>query len=76
MSTSFPTAAFERTGASAALPAPTRFECGICWKVYDPAEGDAVGQIAAGTPFADLPAAWTCPACEAPRSKFMPLPEP
>jgi rubredoxin len=50
-----------------------RFECGICWQVYDPAEGDAYWQIPPGTPFADLPAHWTCPNCEAGRHKFMKL---
>jgi rubredoxin len=46
-------------------------ECGICWQVYDPAEGDPVWQIPPGTPFSALPAHWSCPNCDAPRSKFM-----
>ncbi len=66
--------AFERFSAvEAAVAAGTRFECGICWTVYDPTQGDAVWQVPAGTPFADLPAHWTCPTCDAPRAKFMPL---
>ncbi|MBT1515863.1 rubredoxin [Bradyrhizobium sp. SRL28] len=48
-----------------------RMECGICWIVYDPAEGDEATQIAAGTPFAGLPENWRCPNCDAPKSKFM-----
>lgn len=48
-----------------------RLECGICWHVYDPVEGDAVWQIAPGTPFAALPEHWSCPQCDAPRHKFM-----
>ena len=48
-----------------------RLECGICWWVYDPAMGDPVGQIPPGTHFAQLPAHWCCPECEAPRHKFM-----
>ena len=28
-------------------------ECRICWHVYDPEQGDELGQIAAGTPFAE-----------------------
>jgi rubredoxin len=48
-----------------------RMECGICWHVYDPAEGDSVWQIPAGTPFAQLPADWRCPNCDADPSKFM-----
>ncbi len=54
-----------------AAPPEARFECGVCWSVYDPAEGDPVWQIAPGTPFADLPEHWTCPNCDAPRHKFM-----
>jgi rubredoxin len=46
-------------------------ECGICWSVYDPALGDPVAQIPPGTPFAALPADWTCPNCDAARAKFM-----
>ncbi|NMG65207.1 rubredoxin [Azoarcus indigens] len=48
-----------------------RLECGICWWIYDPAEGDALAQVVPGTPFAALPAHWTCPNCDAPREKFM-----
>jgi rubredoxin len=52
----------------------TRFECKICWLVYDPAEGDpAVWQIPPGTPFADLPAHWTCPNCSATKDQFLVL---
>jgi rubredoxin len=50
-----------------------RRECGVCWHVYDPAEGDRVWQIAPGTPFAELPAHWTCPHCAAEQSKFLVL---
>ncbi|HXY59304.1 MAG TPA: rubredoxin [Methylocystis sp.] len=57
-------AAFE---PSAAL----RLECGVCWRVYDPAEGDPVWQIEPGTPFAELPDDWRCPVCDAPREKFL-----
>ena len=57
------------------VPAATKFECGICWTVYDPAAGDAVWQIPPGTAFAALPAHWACPNCDAPRNKFMALNE-
>jgi rubredoxin len=50
-----------------------RMECGICWHVYDPAEGDPVWQIAPGTAFSALPADWQCPNCDAPQEKFMRL---
>ena len=53
----------------------TRRECGICWSVYDPSEGDAVAQIPPGTPFEALPDSWCCPHCEAPKHKFMVLAE-
>lgn len=51
----------------------TRFECGVCWHVYDPAEGDPVWQVPAGTAFADLPEAWCCPNCDGPKTKFLRL---
>jgi rubredoxin len=51
-----------------------RRECKICWQVYDPAEGDpVVWQIPPGTPFADLPAHWTCPNCSATKDQFLVL---
>ncbi|MEI8259126.1 MAG: rubredoxin [Deltaproteobacteria bacterium] len=50
---------------------PGSYECGVCWSVYDPAEGDLDAGVRAGTPFEELPAHWVCPHCEAPRSRFM-----
>lgn len=50
-----------------------RFECGVCWQVYDPALGDAVAQVPPGTPFAALPEDWCCPGCEAPKARFLAL---
>lgn len=50
-----------------------RLECRICWYVYDPASGDEVEQIPAGTAFADLPDFWRCPQCDAESDKFLPL---
>ncbi len=75
MTALFPAGAFERTGTHSDVAPGTRFECGICWQVYDPGEGDALGQVPAGTPFAALPERWCCPGCEAPRHKFMPIAE-
>ena len=63
--------AFENFGVRQDVADVTRLECGICWTVYDPADGDAVAQIAPGTPFAALPEEWHCPNCDAPKSKFM-----
>ncbi len=46
-------------------------ECKICWYVYDPAKGDKVWQVAAGTPFSQLPDYWRCPECDGERDQFM-----
>ncbi|QEQ97189.1 rubredoxin [Neptunomonas concharum] len=46
-------------------------ECKICWYVYDPAKGDEVWQVAAGTPFSQLPDYWRCPECDGERDQFM-----
>jgi len=46
-------------------------ECGVCWQVYDPAEGDEYWQIPPGTAFKALPEHWTCPGCAAPKGQFM-----
>lgn len=48
-----------------------RLECKICWTVYDPGLGDPERHIPAGTPFAGLPAHWTCPTCDAPKTNFL-----
>jgi rubredoxin len=53
--------------------AAARYECGICWAVYDPAMGDEFWQVRPGTAFAALPAHWCCPNCDAPPGKFMRL---
>jgi rubredoxin len=63
---------FESFGQTSAAP-EDRMECGVCWSVYDPAEGDPVWQIPPGTPFAALPDDWRCPNCDAPRARFMRL---
>jgi len=56
-----------------AAAATGRRECKICWYVYDPAAGDPVWQVAPGTPFAALPAHWTCPNCSATLDQFLVL---
>ncbi|MGD9029333.1 MAG: rubredoxin [Anaerolineae bacterium] len=40
-----------------------KWECLVCGYIYDPAEGDPDGGIAAGTAFEDLPDDWVCPDC-------------
>lgn len=67
----FPEGSFERTGRQVLADPAARFECGVCWQVYDPALGDPVAQVPPGTPFADLPDNWTCPGCEAARQRFL-----
>jgi rubredoxin len=46
------------------------YKCAVCGYIYDPAEGDSAGGIAAGTSFEDLPDSWVCPVCGAPKSEF------
>ncbi len=52
-----------------------RLECKVCWYVYDPAVGDPVWQIAAGTAFDDLPPHWSCPNCAGEKNGFITLDE-
>lgn len=56
-----------------ARDAATRYECKVCWTVYDPAQGDPVWQIPPGTAFGALPPHWTCPNCATERSGFLAL---
>ena len=54
-------------------PAHMVMECGVCWTKYDPAEGDPVAQVPAGTPFAALPGDWRCPTCDGEKRRFLVL---
>jgi rubredoxin len=67
----FPAGSFERTAREVVADSLARFECGVCWQVYDPAAGDPLAQVAPGTPFAELPEHWVCPGCEAARARFL-----
>jgi rubredoxin len=60
-------------GTRAKIGPATRLECRVCWYIYDPALGDPVWQIPPGTPFAELPAHWTCPNCSCLREEFLVL---
>jgi len=42
-----------------------RYQCTVCGYVYD--------EQKKGTPFADLPEEWSCPACGAPKDAFEPM---
>ncbi len=44
--------------------------CGICQYVYDPVEGDLMGDIQPGIAFEDLPEEWVCPVCGASKADF------
>ena len=60
------------TGTRGGDEAPdTRYECRICWYVYDPAEGDENEQVPPGTAFSELPEHWRCPQCDAERHVFL-----
>ena len=48
-----------------------RWECGVCWTVYDPAEGVDVAQVPPGTPFQALPEEWHCPNFDGSKLRFM-----
>ena len=58
-------------GDNSKIGPTSRLECKICWHVYDPAEGDEYWQVPPGTPFAELPAHWSCPNCDAAKGEFM-----
>jgi [NiFe] hydrogenase assembly HybE family chaperone len=60
-------------GDAGKLAADARLECGICWLVYDPAEGDEAAQIGPGVAFSALPGHWRCPVCDAEKRHFMVL---
>ena len=62
------------TDPTAQRAPPGCYECGVCWSVYDPAEGDLDAGVRPGTSFDALPPHWVCPHCEAPRARFMRVP--
>jgi rubredoxin len=54
-----------------AQDAESHMECRICWYLYDPAEGDPVGEVPPGTTFDALPDDWCCPRCDSAKSYFL-----
>ncbi len=64
---------FENFGRKRDVEDRARMECGVCWHVYDPAQGDPIWQIPPGTPFSALPEDWRCPNCDAAQQRFMRL---
>lgn len=47
-----------------------KWECTVCGYIYDPELGDPTTDIAAGTPFSELPEGWICPDCGATADLF------
>lgn len=47
------------------------YQCSHCLTVYDETEGEIAAQIPAGMLFTDLPDAYACPLCEAPKEDFV-----
>ena len=47
-----------------------KYICKLCGYIYDPAEGDPDGGIAAGTAFIDIPDDWVCPLCGVGKDEF------
>lgn len=44
-------------------------QCQLCGYVFDPAEGDADGDVRVAL---DIPADWFCPVCGAEKDDFLP----
>jgi rubredoxin len=49
------------------------YACGICGFVYHQDQGDLIGDVAPGTPFAEVSQNWTCPICGAGKDQFVPV---
>ena len=47
-----------------------QYICDVCGYIYDPAKGDPMNGVAAGTSFADLPDDWVCPECGVGKDQF------
>jgi rubredoxin len=47
-----------------------KYVCTGCGFIYDPAEGDSLYFIKAGTPFEALREEWSCPICYAGKDAF------
>lgn len=47
-----------------------QWHCDLCGFTYDENTGLPGEGIAPGTPWAQVPADWTCPDCSAPKSDF------
>ena len=72
--TSVPVAASSVVRPSASMQPSNRrlFMCGGCYFIYEQSAGLPDQSIAAGTPFASIPANWRCPDCGTEKSTFRP----
>ncbi len=52
-----------------------KYKCLVCGYIYDPEQGDPVGDIEPGTSFEDLPEDWICPICGVGKDQFEPVAE-
>jgi rubredoxin len=49
-----------------------KYACSVCGYVYDPAVGDPVNSVKAGTAFEDIADDWVCPECGVGKDSFEP----
>jgi len=59
-----------------ALPPYLSFICDACGYIYNEADGDVDGGLAAGTRYADIPEDWACPLCGVTKADFTPYQAP
>jgi len=59
-----------------ALPPYLSFICDACGYIYNEADGDVDGGLAAGTRYADIPDDWACPLCGVTKADFTPYQAP
>ncbi|WDE95511.1 rubredoxin [Lentisphaera profundi] len=52
---------------------PEHYQCPDCLSEYHKTSGDPEKNIMPDTDFSDLPKSWTCPLCECPKTKFLPI---
>ncbi len=58
------------------LPPYLSFICDACGYIYNEADGDMDGGLAAGTRYADIPDDWACPLCGVTKADFTPYKAP
>ncbi len=50
-----------------------KYVCDVCGYEYDPAAGDPVNGVPAGTAWENVPADWVCPLCGVGKDQFSPV---